>query len=79
LWTRLDKPKAYVGEQLLYTLEVYERLAFPNFQLRTLPGFQDFWTEELPEGDVRIETVAGVPYRCAPGCGGPCSRRRPAR
>ncbi len=67
LWTRLDKPKAYVGEQLLYTLEIFERLAFPNFQLRTLPGFQDFWTEELPEGDVRIETVAGVPYRCRPG------------
>lgn len=67
LWTRLDKPKAYVGEQLLYTLEIFERLAFPNYQLRTLPGFQDFWTEELPEGDVRIETVAGVPYRCRPG------------
>jgi hypothetical protein len=67
LWTRLDKPTAYVGEQLLYTLEVYERLAFPNFQLRTLPGFQDFWTEELPEGDARVETVAGVPYRARPG------------
>lgn len=67
LWTRLDKPTAYVGEQLLYTLEVYERLAFPNYQLRTLPGFQDFWTEELPEGDPRVETVAGVPYRARPG------------
>ncbi|MBL9107525.1 MAG: protein BatD [Myxococcales bacterium] len=67
LWTRLDKSKAYVGEQLLYTLEVYERLAFPNFQLRTVPGFQDFWTEELPEGDIRIETVAEVPYRVRPG------------
>lgn len=67
LWTRLDKPRAYVGEQLLYTLEVYERLAFPNFQLRALPGFQDFWTEELPEGDIRVETVAGVPYRVRPG------------
>lgn len=67
LWTRLDKSKAYVGEQLLYTLEVYERLAFPNFQLRTVPGFQDFWTEELPEGDIRVETVADVPYRVRPG------------
>jgi hypothetical protein len=51
LWTRLDKPRAYVGEQLVYTLEVYERLPFPNIQLRALPGFQDFWSEELPEGD----------------------------
>jgi hypothetical protein len=67
LWTRLDRPKAYVGEQVTYTLEVYERLPFPNIQLRTLPGFQDFWSEDLPEGDMRTETVAGVPYRVHPG------------
>lgn len=67
LWTRLDKSRVYVGEQLIYTLEVYERLPFPNIQLRALPGFQDFWSEELPEGDNRTETVAGVPYRVHPG------------
>jgi hypothetical protein len=67
LWTRLDKSKVYVGEQIVYTLEVYERLPFPNIQLRALPGFQDFWSEELPEGDQRTETVAGVPYRVHPG------------
>lgn len=67
LWTRLDKSRVYVGEQIVYTLEVYERLPFPNIQLRALPGFQDFWSEELPEGDNRAETVAGVPYRVHPG------------
>jgi len=67
LWTRLDKSRAYVGEQIVYTLEVYERLPFPNIQLRALPGFQDFWSEELPEGNQRTETVAGVPYRVHPG------------
>lgn len=67
LWTRLDKSRVHVGEQLIYTLEVYERLPFPNIQLRALPGFQDFWSEELPEGDNRTETVAGVPYRVHPG------------
>lgn len=67
LWTRLDKSRVYVGEQIVYTLEVYERLPFPNIQLRALPGFQDFWSEELPEGDNRTETVAGVPYRVHPG------------
>ncbi len=67
LWTRLDKSRVYVGEQLVYTLEVYERLPFPNIQLRALPGFQDFWSEELPEGDNRTESVAGVPYRVHPG------------
>lgn len=67
LWTRLDKPRAYVGEQLIYVLEVYERLPFPNIQLRALPGFQDFWSEELPEGEMRNEAVAGVGYRVHPG------------
>ncbi len=67
LWTRLDKPRAYVGEQLVYVLEVYERLPFPNIQLRALPGFQDFWSEELPEGEMRTEQVAGVGYRVHPG------------
>ena len=67
LWTRLDKPRAYVGEQLIYALEVYERLPFPNIQLRALPGFQDFWSEELPEGEMRTESVAGTPYRVHPG------------
>jgi len=67
LWTRLDKSRVHVGEQLVYTLEVYERLPFPNIQLRVNPGFQDFWSEELPGGDERTETVAGVPYRVHPG------------
>lgn len=67
LWTRLDKPKAYVGEQLIYALEVYERLPFPNIQLRALPGFPDFWSEELPDGEMRTEAVAGTPYRVHPG------------
>ncbi len=67
LWTRLDKPRAYVGEQLIYALEVYERLPFPNIQLRALPGFPDFWSEELPEGEMRTEAVAGTPYRVHPG------------
>lgn len=67
LWTRIDKPSLYVGEQLTYTLEVYERLPFPNIQLRQLPGFQDFWSEQLPEGGMRQESVAGTMYRVHPG------------
>jgi hypothetical protein len=67
LWTRVDKPSVYVGEQLTYSLEVYERLPFPNIQLRQLPGFQDFWSEQLPEGTMRQEAVAGMAYRVHPG------------
>lgn len=67
LWTRIDKPSLYVGEQLTYALEVYERLPFPNIQLRQLPGFQDFWSEQLPEAGMRQESVAGTMYRVHPG------------
>lgn len=67
LWSRLDKPRVYVGEQLIYALEVYERLPFPNIQLRALPGFPDFWSVELQDGEMRTESVAGVPYRVHPG------------
>lgn len=67
LWTRVDKPSLYVGEQLTYTLEVYERLPFPNIQLRQLPGFQDFWSEQLPEATMRQEVVGGTAYRVHPG------------
>ena len=67
LWTRIDKPSLYVGEQLTYTLEVYERLPFPNIQLRQLPGFQDFWSEQLQEGGMRQESVGGTMYRVHPG------------
>ncbi|MCA9659140.1 MAG: protein BatD, partial [Myxococcales bacterium] len=67
LWATIDKPTLYVGEQLTYELEVYERLRFSNIHLRELPGFTDFWSEELPEGRTRNEVVAGVGYRVHPG------------
>ncbi|MCB9567544.1 MAG: protein BatD [Myxococcales bacterium] len=67
VWAMIDKPSLYVGEQLTYTMEVYERVRFQNIHLRELPGFQDFWSEELPEGRQRNELVAGVAYRVHPG------------
>ncbi|WP_434418424.1 BatD family protein [Nannocystis pusilla] len=67
LWTRLDKPTVFVGEQLTYTLEIYERLPFLQIQLRQLPGFQDFWSEELPQGQMRQAVVGNTAYRVHPG------------
>lgn len=67
LWTRLDKPTLFVGEQLTYTLEIYERLPFLQIQLRQLPGFQDFWSEELPQGQMRQAVVGNTAYRVHPG------------
>ncbi len=69
LWGTVDKTQAYVGEQIVYALEVYERTRFMNIGLRTLPTFKDFWTEELPEGERRNELVDGIPYRVHPGIG----------
>ncbi|RMG99529.1 MAG: protein BatD [Deltaproteobacteria bacterium] len=67
VWAAVDRDEVYVGEQVNYTLDVYERNRFVNVQIRNLPSFKDFWTEELPEGQERRESVGGVPYRVHPG------------
>lgn len=67
VWATVDKAQLFVGEQLTYDLEVYERVRFQNIHLRELPGFQDFWSEELPERTMRNEVVGGVAYRVHPG------------
>ena len=67
LWAAVDKTTAYVGEQITYVLDVYERTRFVNIQLRTLPSFPDFWAEELPDGVKTTATVGGMTYRVHPG------------
>lgn len=66
LWTRVDKPSVYVGEQLIYSLEVYERLPFPNYSALKLPAYPDFWSEQLPSAQMTTASVAGVVYRVHP-------------
>jgi len=66
LWSAVDKVRAYVGEQITYRLDVYERVR-ANISLRNLPTFQDFWAIELPEGSPTRELVGDVPYRVHPG------------
>jgi hypothetical protein len=67
LWATLDKEQVYVGEQLTYALDVYERRSFLGIHLRKPPTFTDFFTEELPEGETTVERVGGVEYRVRPG------------
>ncbi|MCA9649518.1 MAG: protein BatD [Myxococcales bacterium] len=67
LWAVVDKKEAYVGEQLTYALDVYERRSFLGIHLRKPPSFTDFFTEELDEGEPRVETVGGIDYRVRPG------------
>lgn len=67
LWATVDKEKAYVGEQITYALDVYERRSFLGIHLRKPPSFTDFFTEELPEGEPVIKRVGAADYRVRPG------------
>jgi hypothetical protein len=67
LWPTVDKEKAYVGEQVTYALDVYERRTYLGIHLRKPPSFTDFFTEELPEGEPVIKRVGVVDYRVRPG------------
>lgn len=67
LWALVDKREAYVGEQIVYALDVYERRSFLGIHLRKPPSFTDFFTEELDEGEPHMEAVGGMDYRVRPG------------
>lgn len=67
LWASTDKTKAYVGEQVTYALDVYERRQLVSVGLRTPPSFADFHTYDLPEGEATMELVGGVVHRVRPG------------
>jgi hypothetical protein len=68
VWPVVDKAKAYVGEQIVYELLIWERVN-SNLSIGSAPTFKDFWSENLlPEQRGRRPTperrfVAGVPYR----------------
>lgn len=67
LWASTDKTKAYVGEQIDYALDVYERRQLISVTLRTPPRFADFHTYDLPEGEPTMEVIDGVVHRVRPG------------
>lgn len=67
LWATVDKERAYVGEQVSYSLDVYERRSFLGIHLRKPPSFTDFFTEELPEGEPVVKRVGTTDYRVRPG------------
>jgi hypothetical protein len=67
LWASVDKQVAYVGEQVTYQLDVYERRQFLNMHLRKTPTFTDFFTEDLSDRESSLQEVDGVTYRVRPG------------
>lgn len=67
LWASTDKSQAYVGEQVTYELDIFERRSVFDMQLRTPPSFQDFLSVELDVGEPVVTSVGGVDYRKRPG------------
>ncbi|MFV8752073.1 BatD family protein [Nannocystaceae bacterium ST9] len=62
VWPVVDASKVYVGQQVVYELQIWSRV-FGRLELIKLPTFKDFWTEELDIArDKRRALVAGVPY-----------------
>jgi hypothetical protein len=44
---RLDKPKVYVGEQLIASWRMYTNTQLLNYRPLTEPKYEDFWSEDL--------------------------------
>lgn len=65
MWASTDAPTVYVGQQVTYALDIYERRA-ANMHLRKPPTFTDFFSEELPLPKPRRQAVAGIPYNVDP-------------
>lgn len=68
VWPVVDKAKAYVGEQIVYELQIWER-ARGNLSIGSAPTFKDFWSEDLDtqkqqrRRQTSRELLEGVPYR----------------
>ncbi len=68
VWPVVDKAKVYVGEQIVYELQIWERVN-SNLSVTSTPTFKDFWSENLlPDDHGRRRNpdrrfVANVPYR----------------
>src|SRR5262249_4014643 len=48
VWPVVDKTKAYVGEQIIYTLQIWDR-SNGNLTVTEQPTFKDFWSENLDD------------------------------
>lgn len=62
----VDKSTAFVGEQITYTLDLYEARNFLDPHFRSPPTFKDFLTQELPVEEARVESTASLRYRVRP-------------
>lgn len=66
LWPTVDKKRVYVGEPVVYTFELWTRVD-DQVQIRGLPTFKDFWSEELAfDDEPRRAALDGEVYRVHP-------------
>jgi hypothetical protein len=69
VWPVVDTATAYVGQQIIYELQIWER-ARGNLTIAAAPTFKDFWSEDLQTAEqqqqrrnTQQKLVGGVPYR----------------
>lgn len=68
VWPVVDKAKVYVGEQIIYELQIWDR-SNGNLSVTSQPTFKDFWSENLDDPRQRRrqefarDEIGGVPYR----------------
>lgn len=68
VWPVVDKSKVYVGEQIIYELQIWDRSS-GNLTVTSQPTFKDFWSENLDDPRQRRrqeytrDQINGVPYR----------------
>ena len=68
VWPVVDKATAYVGEQVVYELQIWERVR-SNLSIAAAPTFKDFWSEDLltAQQQQRLgserKLIDNVPYR----------------
>lgn len=68
VWPVVDKSKVYVGEQIIYELQIWDR-SNGNLTVTSQPTFKDFWSENLDDPRQRRrqeftrDQLDGVQYR----------------
>jgi hypothetical protein len=65
VWPFVDRTRVYVGQPLVYELEIWERVD-ARISVEQLPTFEDFFARDLPQGRERIDRIGTVPYRVHP-------------
>jgi hypothetical protein len=69
LVSQLDPPSPFVGQQAVWTVYVLTRGELTQAEIKSLPDFKGFWTEELdrePNVSPRIWNLDGVAWRAYP-------------